>query len=126
MAKAAAAEVREVSAVEAHIGTPGRRTSAYRAWLSRLLSEKNHQSAFKRAITKDTHPHFINATKHAAAYAEGLPTQPIQDVTPQAPAHIAATALLEAIPRLLGILPRSVEAKARLLAVLSTDGEEVE
>jgi hypothetical protein len=91
-----------------------------------LLSQKNHQSAFKRALFKDTHPHFMSATKHAAAYAEGLPIQPTVDLTPQQPAQLTASALLDAIPRLLGILPGNAQHKVKLLEALEVTGEIVD
>jgi hypothetical protein len=46
----------------------------------------------------------------------------IEDVTPQEPARLAATSLLEAIPRLLGILPGAAD-KVKLLQAIEADSE---
>jgi len=115
---------KEALAVVEIMGEPGRRSTAYKAWLSRLLSEKTHQAAFRRAITKDKHPHFMAATKHAAAYAEGLPVQPTVDLTPKEPAHLAAQQLAEALPRLVALLGGG--DRVRVLQALEVDGSVVE
>jgi hypothetical protein len=104
----------------------GRPAFDYKAWLSALLSHKNHQSAFKRALFRDTHPHFMTATKHAAAYAEGLPVQPTVDLTPQQPTQLTAQQLLEAIPRLVNVLPGDAQGKAKLLKAIVVEASLVE
>lgn len=123
MSRSTARQRQESSAVEAVISRPGRRPPEYRQWLSRLLSEKQHRSAFQRAVTKDKHPHFMTATKHAAAYAIGLPVQPMVDLTPKEPAHLTGLQLAEALPRLVGLLPGSSKTKAELLAAVEADYE---
>ena len=60
----------------------GRKPFEYREWLRGLLHDPRHQRAFHTVLTNPKHPHFIAATKHAAAYAEGLPIQPTVDLTP--------------------------------------------
>jgi len=42
------------------------------------------------------------------------------------PAHVAASALIDAIPRLLGILPGTAHSKAKLLEALEVSGEIVD
>jgi hypothetical protein len=101
----------------------GGKAFEYKVWLSALLSHKHHQSAFKRAMFKDSHPHFMTATKHAAAYVHGLAVQPTVDLTPKAPAHLAGIQLAEALPRLVGLLPGSSKTKAELLAAVEADYE---
>ena len=66
------------------------------------------------------------AIKLAASYDIGLPTQPTVDLTPQQPAQLTASALLDAIPRLLGILPGNAQHKAKLLEALEVTGEIVD
>lgn len=68
----------------------------------------------------------LKALQIAASYAEGLPVQPTVDLTPREPAHLAASALLEAIPRLLGILPGNAQSKAKLLAAIEVEADVVE
>jgi hypothetical protein len=68
----------------------------------------------------------IKAIQLAASYAEGLPIQPTVDLTPQQPAHLAAVQLLDALPRLLEILPSTAKHKAQMLEALEVDGAVVD
>ena len=68
----------------------------------------------------------IKAMQLALSYAIGLPVQPTVDLTPREPAHVAASALIDAIPRLLGILPGNAHSKAKLLEALEVEGEIVD
>ena len=56
----------------------GRKPNEYKAWLGKLLDSPEHRAAFEREIQgQGTDKGFAFATKHAAAYAKGLPAQPI-------------------------------------------------
>lgn len=68
----------------------------------------------------------LKAMQLAASYAVGLPVQPTVDLTPRPAAEMTATALLEAIPRLLGILPGTAQSKAQALQAVEVQGEVVE
>jgi hypothetical protein len=68
----------------------------------------------------------VSAIKLAAAYAAGLPVQPTVDLTAREPAHLAVAALIEAIPRLLGILPGAMQQRVRLLEALEAESEVVD
>jgi hypothetical protein len=116
--RATATKVRESRAIGPLRREDGPRSEGYRTWLSALLSQKQHQAAFRRAITKDRHPHFMMATKHAAAYAIGLPVQPMVDLTPREPVSLTAGQLLDALPRLVQVLPGA----ARVLQAIEVTG----
>lgn len=68
----------------------------------------------------------IQATKFLASYAIGLPVQPVEDITPREPVMLAASALLDALPRLAAILPGGATAKAKMLAAVDAEYQLVE
>jgi hypothetical protein len=65
----------------------------------------------------------LGAIKLAASYAHGLPVQPTVDLTPREPTHLTAQQLAEALPRLVSVLPKEAELKAKLLLAIETDAE---
>jgi hypothetical protein len=65
----------------------------------------------------------LGAIKLAASYAHGLPIQPTEDLTPREPAHLTAQQLIEALPRLVSVLPGDAGFKAKLLLAIETDAE---
>jgi hypothetical protein len=65
----------------------------------------------------------MTATKHAAAYAIGLPVQPTVDLTPEKKHERAAGDLLAAIPQILGVLGVSIAERAKLLQAVAVDAE---
>jgi hypothetical protein len=65
----------------------------------------------------------IQAFKVLASYAHGLPVQPTVDLTPREPASLTAQQLIEAVPRLLSILPGDAILKAKLLRAVEVDGD---
>lgn len=65
------------------VGNPGNKggrgtLGAYRIWLKTLVDSPKHRAEFQRILEDGDHPQFIPATKHAAAYAVGLPTQKVE------------------------------------------------
>jgi hypothetical protein len=54
----------------------------------------------------------LGAIKLAASYAHGLPIQPTVDLTPKEHAHLTAQQLIEALPRLVSVLPGDAMLKA--------------
>ena len=126
MAKRSGVQVRDAAIVAAEISKPGPRPDWYREWLGRLLREKRHKSAFTRAITKDRHPAFMPATKHAAAYAIGLPVQPTMDVTPPEYKAAPVVAILAALgdPQARALVAQHPElgARTRMLDAVEVEG----
>lgn len=100
--------------------SPGTPPVEYRIWLAALLRSPRHQMAFKRVIENEEHPGFLTATKHAAAYAHGLPIASVEvkDITPPAPLTQVAERVLTALPALLTLLPAAQSAQARQLAAI--------
>lgn len=91
-------------------GNPGNKgggntSTAYKLWLTSLLQSPKHQKAFVSTIQDPAAPQFLAATKHAAAYAHGLPIQAVQvqDTTPRnaLAGEALAELLLHALPLLL-------------------------
>lgn len=129
-------------------GNPGNKGGGLKPWvwrdeMRRALQEGDAPTVVRKIISgdiqeilgvKDGTP-IVGETKNAdrlkalqiaASYAEGLPVQPTVDLTPREPAHLAAGALLDAIPRLLGILPGNAQSKAKLLAAIEVEADVVE
>jgi hypothetical protein len=125
-------------------GRSGRKPWAFREEMHRALMEGDAGTVVKKIISgdiletlghdEDGNP-IVGETKNAdrlvaiklaASYDIGLPTQPTVDLTPQQPAQLTASALLDAIPRLLGILPGNAQHKAKLLEALEVTGEIVD
>lgn len=130
-------------------GNPGNKGGGRKPWvfheeMRRALQESDAGTVVRKIIsgdihdvlgvTKDGEP-IVGETKNAdrlkalqiaASYAHGLPVQATIDLTPQEPAVMAASALLEAIPRLLAILPGGSADKVKLLQGIEVDGEVVE
>lgn len=83
----------------------GPTSQVYKTWLASLLHSPKHQKEFVAVIENADHPAFIPATKHAAAYAHGLPIQAVQvqDTTPRnaLAGEALAELLLHALPLLL-------------------------
>jgi len=120
-------------------GRSGRKPWAFRDEMRRALEDGKAGDVVQRIISGDIRESLganddgtpiigdtknsdrLGAIKLAASYAVGLPVQPVQDVTPREPAHLAANALLEAIPRLLGILPGAMQDRARLLKAIEVE-----
>lgn len=56
----------------------GDKPKTYKMWLAHLLTSEKHRKEFTKVIEDGDHPAFKFATEHAAAYAEGKPTQKIE------------------------------------------------
>jgi hypothetical protein len=122
MTRGTAVQVRTRRRVVPEWSKSGERSAEYQVWLRALLQAKGHRSAFKTALTHDKHPHFAFATKHAAAYAIGLPVQPMVDLTPREPVSLTATQLVDALPRLVRVLPGA----AKVLQAIEVSGSVVD
>ena len=92
----------------------------YRVWLASALKERRHQTAFLGVLRNPKHPQFIAATKHAAAYAHGLPLQSVvvADVTPPAPISEVLPRLVQALPALVAALQPAQAVRAQLVAAI--------
>lgn len=101
--------------------SPGTPPVEYRIWLAALLKSPRHQMAFKRVLEDENHVGFIAATKHAAAYAHGLPIQSVEvkDTTPAPPLAAVAERVLGALPALLHVLAPDQAARARVVAAIA-------
>lgn len=101
-------------------GNPGNKgggptSQVYKTWLASLLHSPKHQKEFVAVIQNADHPAFIPATKHAAAYAHGMPVQSVQvqDTTP--PKALAGEALAELLLHALPLLLQGRPALAQQL-----------
>lgn len=129
-------------------GNPGNRGGGRKPWtfrdeMHRALVEGQAGAVVQRIISgdllevlghRDDGTPIIGETKNAdrlkaiqiaASYDVGLPVQPTVDLTPREPAHLTSVQLAEALPRLVGLLPGTVQGKAALLAALETDDDVV-
>ena len=104
-------------------GGPGTVPTAYKIWLGAMLDSEKHRKAFAKALEDEKSPQFIAATKHAAAYAHGMPTQAIEvkDTTPdrEMTGEEIGRRVLATLPGLIQTLPRDVQERAQLLAALN-------
>jgi hypothetical protein len=108
-------------------GNPGNRgggdkPKTYKLWLASLLDSEKHRKEFAATMEDRNTPAFIAATKHAAAYAHGMPTQAIEvkDTTPdkEMTGEDVRRRLLGAVPALIQTLPGNAQERAQLLADL--------
>lgn len=100
----------------------GSKPQTYKMWLAHLLTSEKHRQAFTATLEDASHPQFLAATKHAAAYAHGMPTQAIEvkDTTPdrEMTGEDVRQRLLGSIPILLQTLPGDAMERAKFLAGL--------
>lgn len=100
----------------------GPKPQTYKLWLASLIESEKHRLEFTAVMENKDHPAFMAATKHAAAYAVGMPTQTIE-VRPADPdadltGEAVRSRLLTAIPILLQMLPGNALERATFLAGL--------
>lgn len=102
-------------------GNPGNKggvggpSKPYRIFLADLLASEKHREAFKQTIEDKDSPAFMAATKHAAAYTEGLPTQAIEvkDTTPDK--EMTGEDIMRRVLRSIPILLQSATPPERAL-----------
>ena len=97
-----------------NIGGPGGVPTGYRFYMRDIIDSKQHRDEFRRVMENADHPAFMAATKHAAAYAEGLPVQrvEVQDSPQEAESGETRFArLAAAVPLLLMLMPGDQRAQ---------------
>ena len=102
----------------------GSKPQTYKLWLAHLLTSERHRKEFTATIQDASHPHFMAATKHAAAYAHGLPTQVIELPAQNPDAVLTGEQIAERVWQRLEQLAQVAPQDRRLQVVASIQGAE--